>query len=127
MTTRQYARLVSSWVATIDLDPDFFGTHSLRRTKATLIYRRTRQHRVAIPAMCALLAVLCRLAGGILLVHGENPIHRPRYNGEALPARGVGGEKAPVIEAALGVGPEHCPNDFVFFQQHGDSLGFVDA
>ena len=41
MTTRQYARLVSSWVATIGLDPHFFGPHSLRRTKATLIYRRT--------------------------------------------------------------------------------------
>ena len=41
MTTRQYARLVSSWVATIGLDPHFFGMHSLRRTKATLIYRRT--------------------------------------------------------------------------------------
>jgi integrase len=32
MTTRQYARLVSSWVATIGLDPHLFGTHSLRRT-----------------------------------------------------------------------------------------------
>src|SRR5256886_6487516 len=31
MTTRQYARLVSSWIATIALDPHFFGTHSLRR------------------------------------------------------------------------------------------------
>jgi integrase len=41
MTTRQYARLVSEWVATIGLDPNLFGTHSLRRTKATLIYRRT--------------------------------------------------------------------------------------
>jgi integrase len=41
MTTRQYARLVSEWVASIGLDPHFFGTHSLRRTKATLIYRRT--------------------------------------------------------------------------------------
>jgi integrase len=41
MTTRQYARLVSIWVATIGLDPHFFGTHSLRRNKATLIYRRT--------------------------------------------------------------------------------------
>jgi integrase len=41
LTTRQYARLVSSWVATIGLDPHFFGTHSLRRTKAILIYRRT--------------------------------------------------------------------------------------
>jgi integrase len=41
MTTRQYARLVSSWVESIGLDPHFFATHSLRRTKATLIYRRT--------------------------------------------------------------------------------------
>jgi integrase len=41
MTTRQYARLVSGWIAGIGLDSSFFGTHSLRRTKATLIYRRT--------------------------------------------------------------------------------------
>ena len=41
MTTRQYARLVSEWIASIGLDPHVFGTHSLRRTKATLIYRRT--------------------------------------------------------------------------------------
>lgn len=37
LTTRQYARLVSAWVASIGLDPKLFGTHSLRRTKATLI------------------------------------------------------------------------------------------
>ena len=41
MSTRQYARLVSEWIANIGLDPHLFGTHSLRRTKATLIYRRT--------------------------------------------------------------------------------------
>jgi integrase len=41
MTTRQYARLVSGWVGNIGLDPKLFGTHSLRRTKATLSYRRT--------------------------------------------------------------------------------------
>jgi integrase len=41
MTTRQYARLVSEWIAGIGLDSHVFGTHSLRRTKATLIYRRT--------------------------------------------------------------------------------------
>ena len=41
MTTRQYARLLADWVASIGLDPKVFGTHSLRRTKATLIYRRT--------------------------------------------------------------------------------------
>ena len=41
LTTRQYARLVWEWVASIGLDPLLFGTHSLRRTKATLIYKRT--------------------------------------------------------------------------------------
>ena len=41
LTTRQYARLVGEWIASIGLDPMKFGTHSLRRTKATLIYRRT--------------------------------------------------------------------------------------
>jgi integrase len=41
MSTRQYARLLADWVASIGLDPKVFGTHSLRRTKATLIYRRT--------------------------------------------------------------------------------------
>jgi len=41
LTTRQYARLVSEWINSIGLDASLFGTHSLRRTKATLIYRRT--------------------------------------------------------------------------------------
>jgi len=45
MTTRQYARLVSDWIGSVGLDPRLFGTHSLRRTKATLIYRRTGKHR----------------------------------------------------------------------------------
>jgi integrase len=41
LTTRQYARLVSKWVSNCGLDPSLFGTHSLRRTKATMIYKRT--------------------------------------------------------------------------------------
>ena len=41
ISTRQYARIVKSWVARIGLDPGDYGTHSMRRTKATLIYRRT--------------------------------------------------------------------------------------
>jgi len=41
LTTRQNARLVQEWVASIGLDPAKFGAHSLRRTKAVLIYRRT--------------------------------------------------------------------------------------
>jgi integrase len=41
ISTWQYARLVDEWVAAIGLDPALFGTHSLRRTKASLIYKRT--------------------------------------------------------------------------------------
>jgi integrase len=41
ITTRQYARLVDKWIKSIGLDPTRYGTHSLRRTKASLIYRRT--------------------------------------------------------------------------------------
>ena len=45
LSTRQYARIVKSWVALAGLDPHDYGTHSLRRTKATLIYRRTKNLR----------------------------------------------------------------------------------
>src|SRR5580704_9936278 len=41
ISTRQYARLVSRWISSIGLNPSLVGTHSLRRTKVTLIYRRT--------------------------------------------------------------------------------------
>lgn len=41
LTPRQYARLVHEWVASIGRDPAKFGMHSLRCTKAVLIYRRT--------------------------------------------------------------------------------------
>ena len=43
--TRQYARIVDSWIEEIDLDPAAYGTHSMRRTKASLIYRRTKNIR----------------------------------------------------------------------------------
>lgn len=45
LSTRQYSRMVSSWVAAIGLDPTPYGTHSMRRTKATLLYRRTKNLR----------------------------------------------------------------------------------
>jgi integrase len=45
ISTRQYARIVDGWVKEIGLDPAAYGTHSLRRTKASLIYRRTRDLR----------------------------------------------------------------------------------
>ena len=45
LSTRQYSRIVKSWVEMIGLDPVLYGTHSMRRTKATLIYRRTKNLR----------------------------------------------------------------------------------
>ena len=39
--TRQYARLVDHWVTMIDLQPAAYGTHSLRRTKVALVYKKT--------------------------------------------------------------------------------------
>ena len=41
LTTRQYARLVDKWVALVGLDPSLYGTHSLRRTKVALLYKKT--------------------------------------------------------------------------------------
>ena len=45
LSTRQYSRIVGSWVESIGLDPAAYGTHSMRRTKPTLIYRRTQNLR----------------------------------------------------------------------------------
>jgi site-specific recombinase XerC len=41
VSTRQYARLVDEWVAGIGLLPQDYGTHSLRRTKASIIYKQS--------------------------------------------------------------------------------------
>ena len=45
ISTRQYARLVKGWVELAGLDRHIYGTHSLRRTKATMIYRQTKNIR----------------------------------------------------------------------------------
>lgn len=45
--TRQYARVLGHWVDELGLDRAEYGTHSMRRTKATLIYRRTKNLRAA--------------------------------------------------------------------------------
>ena len=45
LSTRQYAKIVDKWVTSIGLDHTAYGTHSMRRTKATLIYRRTKNLR----------------------------------------------------------------------------------
>ena len=45
LSTRQYARIVDSWVSSIGLDKAAYGTHSMRRTKASIIYRETKNLR----------------------------------------------------------------------------------
>ena len=45
LSTRQYARIVNHWVSSIGLDSAAYGTHTMRRTKATLIYKRTKNLR----------------------------------------------------------------------------------
>lgn len=45
VSTRQYARIVHQWIAAAGLDTSAYGTHSMRRTKATLIYKRTKNLR----------------------------------------------------------------------------------
>ena len=41
LSTRQYARIVHAWVASVGLDSTAYGTHSMRRTKAAQIYKKT--------------------------------------------------------------------------------------
>lgn len=45
LSTRQYARIARAWVTEIGLDPANYGTHTMHRTKASLIYRRTKNPR----------------------------------------------------------------------------------
>ena len=51
VSTRQYARIVHQWVADIGLDSTVYGTHTMRRTKATLIYKRTKNLRAVQPLL----------------------------------------------------------------------------
>jgi site-specific recombinase XerD len=41
ISTRQYARILKEWVASTGLEPSAYGTHSMRRTKVALIYKKT--------------------------------------------------------------------------------------
>jgi len=51
LSTRQYARIVKGWAALIGLNPQEYGAHSMRRTKATLIYRRIKNLRAVQPLL----------------------------------------------------------------------------
>jgi len=41
LSTRQYIRLVKAWIGLIGLEPAAYGSHSLRRTKVSMLYRKT--------------------------------------------------------------------------------------
>jgi len=45
ITTRQYARILKTWIEAIGLDPYEYGTHPIRRTKVSLIYQKTKNIR----------------------------------------------------------------------------------
>jgi integrase len=64
ITTRQYGRLLDDWVALIGLDAALCGTHSLRRTKVALIYKRTGNLRA-----CQLLLGHTKLESTVLSRH----------------------------------------------------------
>ena len=69
MSTRQYARLVDEWVSAIGLRCEEYGTHSLRRTKASIIYKASRSLRaVQILYFSARLVYLLLYAAGVPLL-----------------------------------------------------------
>jgi site-specific recombinase XerC len=45
ISTRQYSRIVDCWIESIGLDKTQYGTHSMRRTKPSLIYKKTKNLR----------------------------------------------------------------------------------
>jgi integrase len=104
--TRQYARIVHRWVKEVELDPAAYGTHTLRRTKASLIYGRTKNLR----------------AVQLLLEHSELKI-TGRYLGvEVDDARRPRTPRPPVAQLAM-------DNGFRNFLRlcHGDSSIEVDG
>lgn len=52
ISTRQYTRIVHHWVEAAGLDSSVYGTHSMRRTKATLLYKRTKNLRAVQLLLC---------------------------------------------------------------------------
>ena len=97
LSTRQYARLVGDWIRGIGLDPCMFGTHSLRRTKATLIYRRTGNLRavqllLAIPRSKARCATSASRSTTLWRSPSKSTCDATGQNGAALPSRPRGTE-----------------------------------
>ncbi len=69
LTTRQYARLVDQWVSLVGLDPAAYGTHSMRRTKVSLLYKKTGNLRP-----CQLLLGHTKLEGQVLGVEVDDAL-----------------------------------------------------
>src|SRR5262249_43690401 len=90
LTTRQYARLVSIWVSSIGLERLKYTTHSMRRTKTTLIYRRTGNLRgwvtPASKVPCAILVLRSTMAS--ILQRGSRS-ELPGQSCRALPVATV--------------------------------------
>jgi integrase len=68
LTTRQYARLVGYWIASIGLDPSKFGTHSLRRTNLGEVNLSTLAYFVGMTRL------------GSQVVNGGNSVHSASAN-----------------------------------------------
>jgi len=96
---RQYARILGHWVDELGLDSSEYGTHSMRRTKATLIYRRTKNLRaVQLPLGQGPLSL------GLLTLGG---LHRS--GGSAVPQRHQPPER--LVDDGLGRGScDTCPS-----------------
>ena len=119
ITTRQYARLVCQWIASIGLDPSFFGTHSLRRTKATLICRRTGNlravqlllgHKKIERARCAISALRSTTLSPS---RNKSTSDLPGQSGTALPLPLRGKHHPRRLARQAATGPHHpgqCPN-----------------
>jgi len=103
LTTRQYARLVSEWGRGIGLNRLKYATHSMRRTKTTLIYRRTGNLRAVqlllgharIEIPCAILALRSTMPA--ILRRGS----RSQLPGQSCRALHAGGYGQKVTRADL--------------------------
>jgi len=96
LATRQYAPLVSAWISSIGLHPLKFGTHSLRRTKATLTYRRTGNLRLHERPDRVFSQARVGLQCHDITTHPSAP---------RAPARLVRGEDWPVLRASNRMSP----------------------
>ncbi|WP_296899903.1 tyrosine-type recombinase/integrase [Thiohalocapsa sp.] len=85
LSVRQHARLVKQWIALMGADLAEYGTHSLRRTKATLIYRKTKNLRTVQLVLCH-----CKIESPWPSEHGQrellDPHIYPRTGRHPVPA-----------------------------------------